>query len=55
VADNNEIEKKIYIEFINKLDNLKEEEKIAIYHMDNIIFNQTSLPSEHFNGQYRLK
>ena len=55
VADNNEIEKKIYIEFINKLDNLKEEEKIAIYHMDNIIFNQTSFPSADFNGQYRLK
>ena len=40
---------------MNKLENLKEEEKIAIYHMDNIIFNQTSLPCADFNGQYGLK
>ena len=55
VLGNDKISNDRYIEFMNKLENLKEEEKIAIYHMDNIIFNQTSLPSADFNGQYRLK
>ena len=50
----NEILKKKYIEFINILENLKQEEKIAIYYMDNIIFNQTSAPCADFNGQYGL-